>query len=71
MTGKQIDRTLDLFERAVKVIERWADHEYPVSNEKIQGTISRVGDRPLPQSVEEYISFEASEKDGLTRRHRT
>jgi hypothetical protein len=41
----------------VKVAERWADKEYPLASEE-EATISRVGDRPLPQTEEEYKAFE-------------
>lgn len=58
MTAVQLNRIIDIFDRAVKVAERWADREYPVSDENAEGFISRVGDRPLPQSVEEYKEFE-------------
>lgn len=57
MTAKQLDRLLGILDRAVKVAERWADVEYPVRNEE-EATISRVGDRPIPQSREEYEAFE-------------
>ena len=60
MTAKQLDRLLDIIDRAVKVAERWADREYPVADET-EATISRVGDRPLPQSVEAYNTFEPQE----------
>jgi len=59
MTAKQIDRLLGILDRAVKVAERWADKEYPVADENAEVTISRVGDRPLPQSPEEYKEFES------------
>ena len=61
MTPKQIDRLLDILDRAVKVAERWADREYPLINENEEATISRVGDQPLPQSVEAYNAFEPEE----------
>jgi len=60
MTAKQIDALLRIIDRAVKVAERWADREYPQSDE-VEATISRVGDRPLPQSREEYNAFEPQE----------
>ena len=60
MTAKQLDRLLDIIDRAVKVAERWADREYPVADDS-EATISRVGDRPLPQSVEAYNAFEPEE----------
>lgn len=58
MTGKQIDRALDIAERLIKVVERWSIEEYPEANETPAATISRVGDRSTPQSIEEYHSFE-------------
>lgn len=61
MTPKQIDKLLSILDRAVKVAERWADREYPVIDEKTEATISRVGDRTLPQTVEEYRRFEPEE----------
>ena len=60
MTPKQIDRLLDILDRAVKVAERWVDREYPVADDS-EATISRVGDQPLPQSVEAYNAFEPEE----------
>lgn len=65
MTGKQLDRLLDILDRAVKVAERWAEREYPVADESAEATISRVGDRPLPQSPEEYARFEADENEEI------
>jgi hypothetical protein len=61
VTGKQIDRLIDILDRAVKVAERWADREYPQINEinEEEVGISRVGDRAIPQSVEAYKAFEA------------
>jgi hypothetical protein len=61
MTGKQIESLLSILDRAVKVAERWADREYPVADEDTEATISRVGDRTLPQSPEEYAAFEPEE----------
>lgn len=61
MTGKQIDRFLDIFDRAVNVAERWAEREYPVSNDNEEGSISRVGEKHLPQTEAEYKEFEAEE----------
>lgn len=66
MTTKQIDRLLGILDRAVKVAERWADREYPQSDESTEATISRVGDRRTPQSVEDYNSFEPQE-DAVAR----
>jgi hypothetical protein len=60
MTSKQLDRLLSIIDRAVKVAERWADREYPETDE-VEATISRVGDRALPQSREEYNNFEPRE----------
>lgn len=54
MTAKQLDALISILGRAVKVAERWADVEYPVRNEDEEATISRVGDRPIPQSKAEY-----------------
>ena len=56
-----MNRLLDIIDRAVKVAERWADREYPLINENEEATISRVGDRQRPQSVEEYNAFEPQE----------
>lgn len=61
MTTKQIDRLLDILDRAVKVAERWADREYPEVDENTEATISRVGDRTRPQTIEEYNAFEPEE----------
>ena len=61
MNNKQIDALLRILDRAVKVAERWADLEYPKTDENVEATISRVGDRPLPQSVQEYNAFEPEE----------
>jgi hypothetical protein len=60
MTTKQLDRLIDIFDRAVKVAERWADREYPQSDESQENDIgiSRVGDHPLPQTPEEYREFQ-------------
>lgn len=58
MTAKQLDRLIDILDRSVKVAERWADKEYPLASEE-EATISCVGDRPLPQTVEEYEAFES------------
>ncbi len=58
MTTKQLDRLFDILDRAVKVAERWADREYPVPDENLEATISRVGDRPFPNSEEEYKALE-------------
>jgi hypothetical protein len=66
MTAKHLDRLLDILDRAVKVAERWADKEYPLASEE-EATISRAGDRPLPQSVEEYKAFEP-EQSSLEKR---
>ena len=66
MTAKQLDRLLEILDRAVKVAERWADREYPQIDETTEATISRVGDRRTPQSPEEYRAFE-SEEDALQR----
>jgi len=60
VTAKQIDALLRIIDRAVKVAERWADREYPETDE-VEATISRVGDRPLPQIREEYNAFEPQE----------
>lgn len=61
MTAKQIDRLLSILDRAVKVAERWADREYPESDETTEATISRVGERNRPQTIEEYNAFEPEE----------
>jgi hypothetical protein len=61
VTGKQIDRLLDILERFAEVAERWADREYPQINETTEATISRVGDHRPPQSVEQYNAFEPEE----------
>ena len=61
MTAKQIDRIFDILDRAVKVAERWADREYPETDENTEATISRVGDQTRPQTVEEYKAFEPEE----------
>lgn len=61
MTAKQIDRLLGILDRAVKVAERWADREYPEIDETTEATISRVGERTRPQTIEEYNSFEPEE----------
>ena len=60
MTAKQLDRLIDIFDRAVKVAERWADREYPQSDESQENDIgiSRVGDQTLPQTPEEYREFQ-------------
>lgn len=60
MTAKQLDRLISIFDRAVKVAERWADREYPQSDESQENDIgiSRVGDQPLPQTPEEYREFQ-------------
>ena len=60
MTSKQIDALLRIIDRAVKVAERWADREYPQSDESQENDIgiSRVGDQPLPQTPEEYREFQ-------------
>lgn len=58
MTSKQLDRLIEILDRAVKVAERWADREYPVADENTEVTISRVGDKPLPQTREEYANLE-------------
>ena len=58
MTAKQLDRLLSILDRAVKVAERWADKEYPKADEATEATFSRVGDSPLPQSVDQYKAFE-------------
>lgn len=57
MTPRQLNRLIGILDRAVKVAERWADKEYPLASEE-EATISRVGDRPLPQTEEEYKAFE-------------
>lgn len=61
MTSKQLDRLLSIFDRAVKVAERWADREYPEIDENTEATISRVGERTPPQTIEEYNAFEPEE----------
>lgn len=61
MTRIQVNRLLDILDRFAKVAERWAEREYPVQNENEEGYISRVGDRPVPQSVQEYNNFEPEE----------
>ena len=60
MTIKQLDKIIDIFDRAVKVAERWADREYPQSDESQENDIgiSHVGDQPLPQTPEEYREFQ-------------
>lgn len=58
MTAKQLDRLIGILDRAVKVAERWVDREYPQIETTEEATISRVGDRPLPQTAEEYKAFE-------------
>jgi hypothetical protein len=63
MTAMQLNRLLDIVDRAVKVAERWADREYPVADET-EATISRVGDRPLPQTVQEYNELKPEETAG-------
>lgn len=57
----QIDRFLTALERFATVAERWADVEYPVRNEGEKATMSRVGDRPLPQSKQEYDELPVEE----------
>ena len=69
MTAKQLDRLLSILDRAVKVAERWADREYPQINDE-EATISRVGERPLPQSVEEYNKFEPEDSGRFEQRFR-
>lgn len=66
MTALQLNRLIDILDRAVKVAERWADREYPQIDETAEATISRVGDHRPPQSPEEYRAFE-SEEDALQR----
>lgn len=61
MTGKQLDQLISILDRAVKVAERWADREYPQIDENTEATISRVGERTPPRSVEEYNRFEPEE----------
>ena len=61
MTNKQIDRFLDIFDRAVKVAERWAEREYPESNGNEECFISRVGEKHIPKTEAEYKEFEAEE----------
>ena len=61
MTTKQLDQLLSILDRAVKVAERWADREYPETDENTEATISRVGDQTRPQTVEEYKTFEPEE----------
>jgi len=61
MTSKQIDRLIDVLDRAVKAAERWADREYPETDETTEATISRVGERTHPQTIEEYNAFEPEE----------
>jgi len=70
VTGIQLNRLLDILDRAVKIAERWADREYPQSDETVEATISRVGDRPLPQTVEEYKAFQPQEPSALEKRLR-
>ena len=66
MTSPQMNRLLDILDRVVKVAERWADREYPQIDENTKATISRVGERSRPQSVEAYNAFEP-EEDALAR----
>lgn len=61
MTSKQLDRLLSILDRAVKIAERWADREYPETDETAEATLSRVGERTRPQTVEEYNAFEPEE----------
>ena len=70
MTNLQLNRLLDILDRAVKVAERWADREYPVIDENTEATISRVGDRALPQSPEEYAAFEPQGPSAFEKRLR-
>ncbi len=70
MTNKQTDRLLDILERFAAIASRWADAEYPIQNEATEATISRVGDRPLPQSVEEYQAFEPQGPSAFEKRLR-
>ena len=71
MTAKQLDRLIDILDRAVKVAERWADREYPQIDENAEVTISRVGDRALPQSPEEYAAFEPQGPSAFEKRLRS
>ena len=71
MTAMQLNRLIDILDRAVKVAERWADREYPLINENEEATISRVGDRQRPQSVEEYNAFEPEGPSAFEKRLRS
>lgn len=66
MTSKQLDRLLSILDRAVRVAERWANREYPESDETAEVTISQAGDRHRPQTLEEYKAFEP-EEDAVAR----
>jgi hypothetical protein len=70
MTAIQINRLLDIIDRAVTVAERWADREYPKPDENAEITISRVGDRELPQSPEEYEKFDPPQPSAFEKRLR-
>lgn len=71
MTAKQLDRLLMVFERIAAVAERWADMEYPVTNETHEATISRVGERPIPQSRAEYEELPVEEVGRFESKLRT
>jgi hypothetical protein len=72
MTKAQVDRLLDILDRAVKVAEKWAEAEYPIPNESDEAEVYRVGEKPEPQSREEYNQlpqegrFERQFKSGQT-----
>jgi hypothetical protein len=60
VTALQLNRLLDILDRAVKVAERWADREYPQIDEasKKELGIWRAGEMQKPQTAEEYAAFE-------------
>ena len=60
MTAIQLNRLLDILDRAVKVAERWADREYPQIDEATEAELERFreGSSRTPQSPEEYKAFE-------------
>lgn len=67
MTAKQLDRIISVLERALKVAERWADVEYP-ERDASEAEIYRTGERPEPNSREEYAALPVEEPGRFERK---
>jgi hypothetical protein len=64
VTAKQLNRLLDILDRAVKVAERWADREYPQIDENEEGFITGIKEDDPQAEIERQVGrFEQRFRD--------